>query len=205
MAGHPERPFANFELIPAGPDQQSVLANLLELYAYDFSEFHEIELGADGRFGYKHLPLYWREPDRHPFLVKVDVNLAGLVLVNRGPELSGDNTVWDMAEFFIMRRYRRRGIGTCVAHEVWRQFPGRWEIRVMEANHSAHSFWAQAISAFAGEMILSSRIEHRGNVWQVFTFESQPAPYIHAPKRNYRFDPLEAVTEQQPQNDDNEQ
>ena len=49
---------ANIELIPAAPDQEPVLANLLELYSHDFSEFHEIELGADGRFGYPSLPLY---------------------------------------------------------------------------------------------------------------------------------------------------
>jgi predicted acetyltransferase len=49
------------------------------LYAHDFSEFHEIELGADGRFGYKHLPLYWREPNRRPLLVKVDGKLAGAI------------------------------------------------------------------------------------------------------------------------------
>ena len=105
------------------------------MYAHDFSEFHEIELGADGRFGYKHLPLYWREPNRRPFLVKVDGKLAGLVLVKRGSELSGDETVWDVAEFFVVRRYRRRGIGTYVAHAVWRQVPGLWEVRVMESNH----------------------------------------------------------------------
>jgi hypothetical protein len=80
MTGNAERPFTQLELVPAGPDQEPVLANLLELYAHDFSEFHKIELGADGRFGYKDLPLYWREPNRRPFLVKVDGKLAGLVL-----------------------------------------------------------------------------------------------------------------------------
>jgi predicted acetyltransferase len=165
------------ELIPAAPDQQPVVANLLELYAHDFSEFHEIELRADGRFGYKDLPLYWREPDRRPFLVRVDGNLAGLVLVKRGWDLSGDETVWDMAEFFVVRRYRRRGIGTCVAHEVWRQVPSLWEVRVMESNHSAHLFWAHAISTFTGQTILSRRFENGAKLWRVFAFESKPAPH----------------------------
>jgi predicted acetyltransferase len=117
------------------------LANLLELYAHDFSEFFEIELGEDGRFGYKDLPGYFREPNRRAFLVRVDNKLAGLVLVKRGLGLSDDEIVWDMAEFFVVRRYRRRGIGTYVAHEVWRQVPGLWEVRVMESNHAAHLFW----------------------------------------------------------------
>ena len=165
-----QRPLTHIELVPAAPDQQAVLANLLELYAHDFSEFHEIELGTDGRFGYKDLPLYWHDPGRRPFLVRADGRLAGLVLVKKGSELSGDQTVWDMAEFFIVRRYRRRGIGTCVAHEVWRRFPGCWEVRIMESNRSAHVFWARAIAAFVGETIAPRRIESRGTRWMVFAF-----------------------------------
>ena len=80
MPATPDSPSAHIELIAATPDQEPILANLLELYAYDFSKFHNLELGPDGRFGYRPLPLYWREPGRHPFLVKLDGRLAGLVL-----------------------------------------------------------------------------------------------------------------------------
>ena len=61
-------PSAHIEIIPAAPEQESIVANLLELYAHDFSEFHHIELGADGRFGYRQLSLYWSDPDRSPDL-----------------------------------------------------------------------------------------------------------------------------------------
>jgi hypothetical protein len=97
------------EVTPAAPEQEPVLANLLELYGHDFSEFQDLDLGPDGRFGYKGLPLYWSEPDRHRFLVTVAGRLAGLVLVKRGSELWGNEIVWDMAEFFVIRGYRRRG------------------------------------------------------------------------------------------------
>ena len=176
MAEHAKRSPAVIEVSPASSDQESILANLLELYAHDFSEFHDLELGADGRFGYKHLPLYWCEPNRHPFLVRMDGKLAGLVLVKRASEISGNETVWDMAEFFVVRGYRRRGIGTKTAHEVWRRFPGLWEVRVMESNDSAHQFWARAISAFAGETIHSVCVEKRGEPWRVFSFESKGMP-----------------------------
>jgi predicted acetyltransferase len=146
---------------------------LLELYAHDFSEFHHIELGADGRFGYRRLPLYWSEPGRHPFLVRMDGNLAGLVLVKRGSEISGNENVWDMAEFFVVRGYRRRGIGTEIAHEVWRRFPGLWEVRVMKSNGPARHFWERAISVFTGEMIDPMSVEKGGEDWHVFSFESK--------------------------------
>jgi len=162
-------------VIPARPEQESILANLLELYAHDFSEFHDLELGADGRFGYSSLPIYWAEPGRHPFLVRVDVKLAGLVLVKRGSEISGNETVWDVAEFFVLRGYRRRGIGTQIAHEVWRRFPGPWEVRVMQSNASARDFWAHAISTLTGEAIHPIRVENGGKCWTLFSFESKCA------------------------------
>ena len=168
-----EKLSAHIEVIPARPEQEPILANLLELYAHDFSEFLDLEPGADGRFGYTCLPLYWSEPGRHPFLFWVDGKLAGLTLVKRGAEVSGDETVWDVAEFFVLRGYRRCGIGTQVAHEVWRRFPGMWEVRVMESNIAARDFWAHSISTLTGEAIRPVRVEKDGKWWTVFSFESK--------------------------------
>jgi predicted acetyltransferase len=173
MIKRAEKPSVHIEVTPAGPEQESILANLLELYGHDFSEFHDLEIGADGRFGYRSLPLYWSEPGRHPFLVYVGDKLAGLVLVKRGSEVSGNEHVWDMAEFFVLRGYRRRGIGTQMAHEVWRRFPGRWEVRVMQSNAPAPHFWAHAISIFTGEAIHTVRFEKDGKCWKLFSFESE--------------------------------
>lgn len=172
VRGRARRPLDHLELIPATSEQEPIVANMLELYAHDFSEFHNLELGADGRFGYRDLPLYWRESDRHPFLVRTDGNLAGFVLLKKGSEISGNETAWDMAEFFVVRGYRRRGIGTEIAHEVWRKFPGRWEIRVMLSNHSAHHFWEHAIALFAGQAIHSVRVEKSGKCWHLFSCEA---------------------------------
>ena len=164
---------AHVEVVSARPEQESILANLLELYAHDFSEFHGVELGDDGRFGYKHLALYWSEPGRYPFLIKVDGRLAGLALVKRGSEVSRRADVWDMGEFFIVRGFRRRGIGMKAAHQVWRKFLGSWEVRVMESNRAALPFWQRAVAAFQGEAIQPARIEKDGESWYVFEFESE--------------------------------
>jgi len=76
MMERAEKPSAHIEIIPARPEQEPVLANLLELYAHDFSEFHDLELGSDGRFGYGGLPAYWSDPGRYPFLVWVEGKLV---------------------------------------------------------------------------------------------------------------------------------
>ena len=165
---------AHVEVIPATAEQEPILANLLELYAHDFSEFHDLELGSDGRFGYKDLCLYWSVPNRHPFLVQIDGRLAGLILVKKGSAISGDEDVWDMAEFFVARGYRRRGIGAEMAHKVWRRIPGRWEVRVMESNASAYLFWEHAVTKFTGKAAHSVRFEKDGKWWRMFTFECDP-------------------------------
>jgi predicted acetyltransferase len=163
------------EVIPATPEQEPILANLLELYMHDFSEFLDLELGPDGRFGYSNLSLYRLQPNRYPFLVRVNGRLAGLVLMKRGSAISGNAAVWDMAEFFVVRGYRRLGIGTAIAQEVWKRFPGRWEVRVMESNDSAHRFWEHAITKFAGKAVRSVRVEKGDKYWRLFSFESRPA------------------------------
>jgi predicted acetyltransferase len=165
-------PLVKIEVVPARTEQAPILANLLQLYAHDFSEFHDVAIGADGRFVYKHLPLYWSEPGRHPFLVWVDGKLAGFVFVKKGSEISANGNVWDMAEFFVLRAYRRGGIGTRIAHEVWRQFPGVWEIRVMRANVAALNFWTRAISGLKDNTFDPVHFEKDGERWTLFSFEA---------------------------------
>jgi predicted acetyltransferase len=166
---------SGIEVLRAAAEQQAVVANLLELYAYDFSEIMDLQLQPDGRFGYPELSRYWREEGRFPFLVTVDGHLAGCALVSRGSRITADPRVWDMAEFFIARRYRRRGVGAAVACEIWRRFPGPWEIRVLESNGPARVFWEAAVRTFAHSTAGAKMIEVQEKRWQVFPFESPPA------------------------------
>jgi predicted acetyltransferase len=168
-----ERSWPSLEVFPALPEQQPILGNLLELYIYDFSELRKMELGRDGRFGYPNLPLYWHEPARHPLLVRMDGGLIGFALVKRGSEISGSGSVWDMAEFFVLRGYRGRGFGTEIAQEIWKRFPGHWEVRVMQSNRSAHRFWQRAITRFRGNAAHSKRVEKDGKSWRLFSFTSE--------------------------------
>jgi predicted acetyltransferase len=163
---------ARVEVRPAAAEEAPVLANLMELYVHDLSEIVELQLKPDGRFGYPRLALYWREEGRFPFLVRVDGHLAGFALVSQGSEISGDPRVWDMAEFFVARGWRKRGIGAAAARELWRRFPGPWEVRVLEGNHAARAFWASAVDAFTqgrAETYIHASAERR---WQVFSFLS---------------------------------
>ena len=80
------------------------------------------------------------------------------------------DSVWDMAEFFIVRAHRRHGIGLTAAHQVWRQFSGPWQVRVMDTNRPALQFWQRAVDAFVGNTVASTSIERDGKTWAVFGF-----------------------------------
>lgn len=138
----------NLEILPASIEDKPLLQRMMELYQYDFSEFEGTDLDAHGSYGYNYLDHYWTEEGRHPFLLRVDGKLAGFALVNRHAILP--NSEWSMAEFFIMRKYRRQGIGKRVARHIFDQFRGRWEVAQIASNPKAHQFWRKVIEEYAG-------------------------------------------------------
>ncbi|HEY2404658.1 MAG TPA: GNAT family N-acetyltransferase [Polyangiaceae bacterium] len=160
-------------LVPATPADANLLSNLLELYTHDLSAAFSVELGADGRFGYQKLPLYWAEPERRfPFLIKRDARVVGFALVTRGSPAIDDPDVFDIAEFFVLRRYRREGVGRSAARLLWSRLPGRWAVRVSEGNRGAVPFWARVSSEFAGDAV--TEFVHPGipHGWRVFSLDT---------------------------------
>ena len=121
---------------------KAVLRKLMELCQYDYSEFENSDVDEHGLFGYKYLDNYWTEDGRHPFIVRVGDKLAGFALVR---VIEGTA---NMAEFFIMRRYRRSGIGKVVACRVFDMFPGKWRVEQMPGNLPAQAFWRKVISEY---------------------------------------------------------
>ncbi len=139
------------ELVKATEQQKSVLCNLMELYQYELSEIEAKDVNACGLFGYRYLDYYWIEPERHPFLVKVDEKLAGFVLINQHTYLHQDNNAKSIAEFFILKKYRSQGIGKQVAIQIFDKFPGNWEVRQTAFNLGAQAFWSKVISQYTNE------------------------------------------------------
>jgi predicted acetyltransferase len=165
------------EVSPAEVVERPVLRRLMELYQYDFSEFDGADISPLGVYEYPYLDHYWVEPERSPFLVRVNGNLAGFVLVARYNYLSGHKDAWVLAEFFIMRKYRRQGVGEQVARFIFDQFPGAWQVGQINENTAATIFWRKVISRYTHdhfeEHVLDS--DHWHGPVQVFSSPPQPA------------------------------
>lgn len=145
------------EIKAATSEEKPVLERLWQLYIYDFSEFEHADLDDRGLYDSHFLSLYFTEGDRYPFLVRVNGSLAGFVLVNNHTVLP--DAKFSIAEFFIARKYRRAGIGTKVAMEIFDRFKGRWEVREISNNLPAQAFWRKVIGEYTHhqyqEIILS--------------------------------------------------
>jgi predicted acetyltransferase len=154
-------------LEPVAAAQAFVLANLFELYVHDFSEQVPLALKPNGRFD---LPLddcWWSSGEHFPFFIRNESNLLGFALVRRGSRVTAAADVMDVAEFFVVRGARGRGVGRSAARALFSAFSGRWQIRVRQSNVAAIAFWQSVAHSWLGEPAPWSVFSAAGVDWQV--------------------------------------
>lgn len=141
------------EIVPVSYEQKSILRNLLELYQYETSSFEEGAAGDvddNGTYGYLYLDHYWTEEGRYAFFIRVSGKLAGFVMIRQVLDPLDSIMECSIAEFFIMRKYQRLGIGQKAALEMFNRFQGRWSISWLRDNASAQQFWTKCIRHYSG-------------------------------------------------------
>lgn len=150
----------------AGDAERPLVAQLLQLYLHDFSELDHDDVGEDGRFDYRWFDLYGRKAGYHPLLLRIGGKPAGFVLLEeRGSE--GNPAAHYVAEFFVLRAYRRSGYGTAVARALFDRYPGKWEIEQTGPNLAAQAFWREVIAGDTGQRY-REHIKDGGRVVQEF-------------------------------------
>jgi hypothetical protein len=70
--------------------EKSILRNLLQYYLYEFSLSPEIEPDDKGQFQYPYLDRYWIEPERFPYLVRVNGGGSRICSLEERYLFSGD-------------------------------------------------------------------------------------------------------------------
>ncbi len=163
-----------FEIIPIKEHEKEILRNLMEKYDYEFTQYTHEDVNPLGLYGYSWLDAYWKDPGRWAFFLRADGNLAGFALVNDYPEAG--KTDYTMAEFFVMYKYRRCGLGSFAASELFKRFPGSWQIKYHPKNVPSAEFWNRIAEKHSGG---SYRHEERpdlaypdGSAAQVLFFET---------------------------------
>lgn len=138
--------------------ERMVLANLMQLYCYDLSEFNDDVINESGLFAeYPYFDAYWTESERFPFFIRLSLQRVGFALVR---ELAVNQ--YAIAEFFVARKYRRLGVGKQAALQLFQRFPAEWHIAQQAANIPSQQFWRTVIAEYTN-----------GSYQEVFN-ESQP-------------------------------
>lgn len=141
---------ASISVTQAERHEKSIIRNLMQLYQYELASFTGMTIDPLGLFDYSYLDHYWTADGtatgRVPYLIRVEGQLAGFVLKNRHSHLDTQLETNNVAEFFVLKMYRRAGVGEAAARQLFAQFLGQWEIAVMRANHTAIAFWRKVVA-----------------------------------------------------------
>jgi predicted acetyltransferase len=137
-------------LHPGQPSQRATLDALAQLYIHDFTDFiapeNQIDVAEDGRFADEMtLEDYWTKPGHSVWFIRADGKLAGFALLNVVTR-SGQPADFNMAQFFVLRRYRGKDIAARAVEDLLNRHPGQWEIPIMERNLPALRFWPKAVA-----------------------------------------------------------
>lgn len=128
------------------------LTNVYPFYLHDLSEFDDgyYRLDDRGRWEPDHLPSWLEEDTDQPLIILESGLRVGCALVNQAPSPHvAAGMDFRLAEFFVLRKHRRRGIGRSAVLELLDHFGGKWEISELVRNTPAITFWRRVIAEYS--------------------------------------------------------
>lgn len=180
----------------ASPADALPIRRMLELYQHDLSDIWDQDLDVHGEYGYA-LDRYWQAPLHQAFVFRVGGHYAGLALVDDDVRLR-DSQLW-LAQFFVLKKYRRRGLGEQAARQVFDHLRGRWEVGQMAGNRPALAFWRQVIGRYTqGRFVEHERHDSRWDGW-LHCFDNRPQAVLDTRPQAVLDIPPQAALESQPQ------
>jgi predicted acetyltransferase len=140
----------------ARPEDFGALQQMLELYQYELSDIWLQDTDAQCRYGYD-LSRHRAAVRFHAHVVLQAGAYAGFALVAPAAVTRSSGS-W-MEQFFVLKRYRRTGLGGALARFVFARHPGPWEVGQMFANVAAQDFWRRITAEVAEGAVVELRVE----------------------------------------------
>lgn len=131
-------------------NQTAMLFQLFQLYYYENSDWAAEDVGEDGLFDACAASIadYVNNPAKGAYWIRKDGALAGFV-VTEPADLPGGRRAEELADLFVLKRYRRQGIALAAVRELASKFEGPWIVAVYQNDSRAAAFWRQAFTNLA--------------------------------------------------------
>jgi predicted acetyltransferase len=120
----------NLKLIPINIQDRNILRDMIRDYQQEILGGNPAE--------YKYLHTYWQKSDSHPYFIKNNEELVGFILINSYTLVSPDAN--SISELYVKKEFRKNNFGKEAAKQAFGLFPGKWEVREIKDNPSAHAF-----------------------------------------------------------------
>ncbi|MHB1955425.1 MAG: GNAT family N-acetyltransferase [Sulfobacillus sp.] len=164
----------NVELLTVTENDRATVQHLYQFYHYDFTEYTGESLGPGGRYA-ADVSYLWNDKRWNPFLIKSSGEWAGFAVVlfeNMETDPDPTHVIWD---FFILRKFRRTGLGSGVAKRIFSMYNADWKVAELKTNVPAREFWRKVISEFTNGQFSELYREDTGKWFQSFTTKNHLA------------------------------
>jgi predicted acetyltransferase len=151
-------------IYPITEDEVTVIQNLFEFAVYDLSELNNANIKKSGLFEPKiNAAELYKDNNCYIYTIQVDDQLAGFVIVKYIKE----EQLYYLNHFFILRKYRKQGIGRRAACEVFDRFKGSWRVSQFEWNMLEQLFWRNVLDQYTkGAYTEARRADDKGPAQQ---------------------------------------
>ncbi|MDQ0232608.1 GNAT family N-acetyltransferase [Metabacillus malikii] len=138
----------NVDVIQISIEDKHILKNLYPLYLHDLSQYTVEDIDNNGQYDIDFLDDFWEKEGLIPYLIKAEGSIVGFILVQTGAYAPPTGEDFYVSEFFILRKYRRKGIGKKVIKEFFNLFSGTYLLGQLPNNIPAIQFWKSVFRTF---------------------------------------------------------
>lgn len=126
----------------AGKESRDTLFRLLQYSLFEESLTDQNEMNDDALFDYPWFDAYFTEPEREAYLIREHgtEKLLGFAMLRQNEEQG-----YSIAEFLVIPKYRRKGVGMQAAQACFARHEGSWEVKPAYGSESARLFWKHVI------------------------------------------------------------
>ena len=133
--------------------KKDVLFRLLQYSLFEESLGDQSDMNEDALFDYPWFENYFTEVDREAYFIREQEtdSLLGFAMINTYVQKCDFGH--SIAEFMVLPKFRRKGIGRKAAAMCFAMHGGKWEVSPAAGSMQAYAFWKTVIEEYAGENI----------------------------------------------------